>query len=82
MHTWIDAAHSLITVLYQIENSKFCRPDILKNLSEAIENAQVIPMHIQYMSLLCLIYVYNGNWGKPEEATFIMDDQKHIYMHL
>ena len=37
----------LLTVLsllciYQIENSKFCRPDILKNLSEAIDNAQVI----------------------------------------
>ena len=30
-----------ISFFSQVENSKFCRPDILKKLSEAVENAQV-----------------------------------------
>ena len=61
IHTWIDAAHNLS--LYQIENSKFCRPDILKKLSEAIDNAQVMPyaytVHVIVMYDLCV------QWSSP-----------------
>ena len=33
----------------QVENSRFCRPDILKKLTEAVTNAQVYILHHLYV---------------------------------
>lgn len=62
MYAWIVAAQSVITVLFQIENSKFCRPDILKKLSEAIDNAQVLPTCICVYSTCPLLCIFCIHW--------------------
>ena len=43
----------------QIENSRFCRPDILKKLTEAVENAKVSHVqlkHVQYMYTCTVVH--------------------------
>ena len=36
----------------QIENSRFCRPDILKKLTEAVENAKVSHVCLKYVHVI------------------------------